>query len=179
MSDYAPDSRPANLRGALLAVLFLSVIALGLAGTGLVLGTEPRLTLERIGLATFRVTGANYFAGRQFFTKTIEGMTEVVTGSAERDRRTDSIKEKRRREKRKRLDFYGADQSRIGWDREDDRRQIDEFMNGTEPKLSLTDPPPAWRMAIAWCCIGFGVLVFIGAIQSNFFPKTKSTSHLP
>jgi hypothetical protein len=179
MSISAPDPFWKKLRGAILAVLILSVIAVGFLGTALVLGTEPRLTLERSGPGTFRVTGENFFAGYRFFTKTIDGVTEVVAGSAARDRRSDSLRERQRRQSQKHLDLYGADGSRIGWDREDDQRQIEEFMRGTEARLALADPPPLWRMAIAWCCAGFGALIFIGAIQSNFFPKTKTLSGLP
>ncbi|MGB8169530.1 MAG: hypothetical protein WCF18_18665 [Chthoniobacteraceae bacterium] len=158
----------------MLAFLFLSVIALGFLGTGLALGTEPRLVLERSGSGTFRVTGSNYFAGYRDFTKTIDGVTEVVAGSAARDWRSDSLQERERRQSQKHLDFYGADRGRIGWDREADQRQIADFMRGTEPRLSLADPPPLWRMGIAWFSAGFGVLVFIGAIQSNFFPKRNT-----
>jgi hypothetical protein len=135
--------------------------------------------LERNEPGTFRGTGSNHFAGYQYFTKTVDGISEVVLGSDARDRRSDSLRERQRRESRKHLDFYGADGRRLGWDREDDRRQIDDFMRGDAPRLTLTEPPPLWRMAVAWFLIGFGVLVFIGAIQSSFFPKTKTRSGLP
>lgn len=94
MSIYAPDPSMAKLRGAILASLFLSVIALGFLGTGLALGTEPRLVLERSGPGTFRVTGSSYFAGYQYFTKTIDGVTSVAVGSAARDWRSDSLQER-------------------------------------------------------------------------------------
>lgn len=174
MSIDAPDPRPAKLRGALLAVLILSVFALGFLGTALVLGTEPRLEIERSGPDTFRVTGTSWFAGRRYFIKTIDGVTAVTQGSAARDWRSDSQRERQRRKRQKHLDFYGADRARVGWDREEDQRRIEDFMRGSEARLALADPPPAWRMAIAWGCAGFGVLVFIGAIQSNFFPKSKA-----
>ncbi len=179
MSIYAPDSRPAKLRGAILAFLFLSVIALGFLGTALALGTEPRLVLERNGLGAFRVTGSSFFAGYRYFTKNIDGVTRVAMGSAARDWPSDSMRERQRQQSRKHLDMYGANGERVGWDRESDQRQIEDFMQGTEPRLALADPPPFWRMSIAWFSAGFGVLVFIGAIQSNFFPKTKSLAHLP
>lgn len=179
MSVYAPDPFRKKFRGALLAVLFLSVIAIGFLGTGLVLGTEPRISMERSGPGTFRVTGENFFAAHRFYTKTVEGVTEVIADSAARDRRGDSLKERQRREKQKHLDFFGADSRRIGWDRETDKRKIEDFMRGSEPQLALADPPPLWRMCIAWFCLGFGVLTFIGAIQSNFFPKTKTLTGLP
>ena len=75
--------------------------------------------------------------------------------------------------------MFGADGARVGWDREDDQRQIEDFMRGSEPRLALADPPPLWRMSIAWFCAGFGVLIFIGAIQSNFFPKASTPRPLP
>lgn len=179
MSSDTPDPFWKKLRGAILAVLILSVIAVGFLGTALVLGTEPRLTLERSGPGTFRVTGENYFAGYRFFTKTIDGVTGVVVGSAARDWRSDAPQEKQRRQRRKHLDLYGTDRSRVGWDREDDQRQIEAFMKGSEPRLTLADPPPRWRMVVAWSCAGFGALILIGAIQSNFFPRTKTLSGLP
>ncbi len=171
MSIHAPDRRPAKLKGAILAVLFLAVIAVGILGTALVLGTEPRLVLERSGPGAFRVTGSNYFAGYQHFTKTVEGVTRVVVRSAVRDRRSDSQRENQRRSAQKHLDLFGADGARVGWDREDDQRQIEEFMRISESRLALADPPPFWRMSVAWFCVGFAVLVLVGAIQSNFFPR--------
>ena len=179
MSMYAPDPFAKKLRRAFLAVLIVSVIALGFVGAGLALGTELRLVLERSGPGTFRVTGASYFAGYRYHLKTIEGVTEVVVSSAARDRRSDSLRETQRRQSQKSLDLYGADRRRIGWAREDDKRQIEDFMSGTEPRLALADPPSFGRMSAAWCSAGFGVLIFIGAIQSNFFPKTKTLSGLP
>ncbi len=174
MSIYAPDPRPAKLRGAILAVLFLTVIAIGFLGTALALGTEPRLVLERNEPGIFRCTGTSYFAGYRYFTKTIDGVTSVAVGSAARDWRSDSLKEREWRRSQKHLDLYGADRSRIGWAHEDDQRQIEDFMRGDALRLALADPPPLWRISIAWFCAGFGALVFIGAIQSNFFPKANT-----
>ena len=56
---------------------------------------------------------------------------------------------------------------------------IEDFMRGAEPRLALGDPPPFWRMSVAWFSAGFGMLIFIGAFLSNFFPKTKTLSGLP
>jgi hypothetical protein len=179
MSIYAPDPRWKKLKGAILACLFLSALALCFMGAGLVLGTEPRLVLERSGPGTFRGTGSNYFVGHLYFTKTVDGISGVVVSSAARDRSSDSLAERQRRQSQKSLDLYGADRRRLGWDREDDQGQIEDFMRGEEPRLELTDPPPLWRMGCAWLLLGFGALVFIGAIQSNFFPKTKTLSGLP
>lgn len=179
MSIYAPDPFAKKLRGALLAVLFIFVLTLGFVGAGLAIGSEYRLVLERSGPGTFRVIRSDYFAGYEYFTKTIGGVTEVVTVSAARDWNSDSIVEKQRRQSRKSLDFYGADRRRIGWNREDDQRQIEDFMQGTEPRLALANPPPFWRRSVAWFSIGFGLLIFIGAIRSNFFPRTKTLSGLP
>ena len=72
MSMHAADSRPAKLQGAVLAFLFLTAMAVCFLGVALVLGTEPRLVLERGGTGSFRVTGSNHFAGYQFFAKTID-----------------------------------------------------------------------------------------------------------
>lgn len=180
MSMEVPDPRRAKRKGAVLAVLFLSVIAAGFLGTALVLGTEPRLVLERSGPgSSFRVTGSNHFAGRQYFTKTVEGVTRVAVGSAVRNRRSDSQLDNQRRRQQKHLDLFGADGARIGWDREADQRPIEDFMRGSEPRLALADPPPLWRMSLAWFSAAFGVLVLIGAIQSNFFPKANSPHRLP
>jgi hypothetical protein len=179
MSIYAPDPRWKKLRGAVLACLFLSALALCFMGAGLVLGTEPRLVLERSGPGSFRGTGSNHFAGYQYFTKTVDGISKVIVSSAARDRSSDSLAERQRRERQKHLDLYGADGRRLAWDREHDQRQIEDFMRGEEPRLALTDPPPLWRMGCAWFVAGFGALVFVGAIQSNFFPRTKTLSGLP
>jgi hypothetical protein len=139
-------------------------------GVALVLGTEPRLVLERTGNRIFRATGSNHFSGIQFFTKTIEGVTEVLQDDAVRDGRHDSAYENRKRRKDRHLDLFGAENARLGWDRESDQSVIEAFMRGNEPKLSLEDKPPMWRMGIAWFMIGLGALTLLGAIQS-FFPK--------
>ena len=179
MSIHAPDPLPAKTGSPVFAFLFLTGMAVAFLGTALVLGTEPRLTLERSGPGSFRVTGSNYFSGYQFFTKTIDGVTQVIADDAVRDGRRDSERENRKRRRQKHLDLFGADGARVGWDRENDRRQIEDFMRDPEqPRLALTDPPPLWRMSLAWFSAGFGVLIFIGAIQSNFFSK-KASYHLP
>src|SRR5687767_869764 len=126
MSIYAPDPRWKKLRGAVLACLFLSALALCFMGAGMVLGTEPRLVLERNEPGTFRGTGSNHFAGYQYFTKTVDGISEVVAGSAKRDRSGDSVAEKQRRASQKHLDLHGVDGRRLGWDREGDQRQIED-----------------------------------------------------
>lgn len=176
MSIYAPDPRPAKLRDAFLAVLILSVFSLFCFGAAFALGIEPRLVLERTGPRTFRGTGSNHLAGYQFYTKTVDGISQVVVGSASRDRSGDSVKEKQRRASQKHLDLYGADGRRLGWDRMDDQRIIEDFMRGQEPRLALANPPPLWRKVAAWFAAGFGALIFIGAIQSNFFPKANVSS---
>ncbi len=139
--------------------------------SGLILGTEPRLLIERTGDQLFRITAFNLFAGQQFFTKTIEGVSEYRVDDAVRDGRHDSAKEDRRRRSQKHLEFFGSDGARIGWDRESDYTVVGEFMRSQQPSLSLAEPPPTWRMAIAWFCVALGTLSFIGAIQSSFFPK--------
>lgn len=171
MSIPPPDALPTRPAGYFVAFLILSAISGAILLAGLVLGTEPRLVLERTGERVFRVTGANYYAGRQFFSKTIEGVRDFAEGDAVRDRRGDSVQEQRRRRNQRRLEFFGHDGARIGWDRESDHRMIAEFMRGREARLALADPPPGWRMTAAWFCLGLGTLSFIGAIQSSFFPK--------
>lgn len=166
------SKKPQNQSGGqFVAFLILIAISIAILVAGLVLGTEPRLVIERTGERIFRVKAFNLFAGQQFFTKTIEGVSDVKVDDAVRDRRGDSVKEVRRRRRQEHLDFVGLDGARIGWDRESDYSSVGEFMRGQERSLSLADPPPTWRMAIAWFCIGLGVLSFIGAIQSSFFPR--------
>lgn len=179
MSTHAPDPLRTKPGGHFVAFLILSAISLAILLAGLVLGTEPRLVLERSGDGVFRVTGANYFAGRQFFSKTIEGVRDFKEGNAVRDRRGDSAQEQRRRRDQRHLAFYGSDGARVGWDRVSDHRAIDEFMRGSEARLALANPPPGWRMAAAWFCLGFGTLSFAGAIQSSFFPKKNLPRHTP
>lgn len=178
MSIHDRDSRWAKLKLALFGFLFLSAIALGFTGAGFVLGHEPRLLLERSADGSFRVTSTTHFAGWQLsmLMKTADGVKEVVMGSAARDRSRDSESERRRRRNQRHLDFYGADRARVGWDREHDQRVIEDFMRGQEPRLALADPPPRWRLATGWFCIGFGGLVFLGAIQNAFFPKKTGLS---
>lgn len=174
MSIYAPDPRDKKLRDAFLAVLIISVFSAFCLGAAFALTVEPRLVLERTGPRSFRGTGSNHFAGYQFYTKTVDGISGVVVGSAARDRRDDSLQERQRRASQKHLDLYGADRRRLGWDRMDDQRIIEDFMRGDEPRLALANPPPLWRKCIAWFAACFGALIFVGAIQSNFFPKGKA-----
>jgi hypothetical protein len=164
-----------TLGGRFTAFLFLSAISGAILLAGLVLGTEPRLVMERTGDRVFRVTAFNVFASQSFFKKTIEGVGDVKVDDAVRDGRRDSVKEDRRRRRQKHLEFFGSDGARIGWDREMDYTLVGEFIRGNEPSLSLANPPPTWRMAIAWFCIGLGTLSFFGAIQSSFFPKKNAT----
>ena len=165
-----PNPRPVTLGASLFVFGFMTVMAVGFLGTALVLGTEPRMVFERVEARTFRVTGSNHFAGRQFFTKTIEGVSSVVMDDAVRDGRHDSAKEKRKQRRQKHLEFTGADRARLGWDRESDQRLIEDFMRGDEPRLALADKPPLWRMGLAWFLVVFGGLTFLGGINS-FFPK--------
>lgn len=173
MSIYAPDPKTRQpFRLVLFGFLFVTAIAAGFLGTALALGTEPRMLLERSEDGSFRVTGSSFFSGYQYFSKTIAGVTKVEVGSAARDWHNDSLREKQWQKNQKHLDLYGADRARLGWDREGDQTQIEAFMRGTEPTLSLTDPPQLWRMSIAWFAAGFGVLVFIGGMK-NAFPKKR------
>lgn len=169
-----PNPRPVTLGGALFALGFMTAMALGMLGAALVLGTEPRMVFERVEARTFRVTGSNYFAGRQFFTKTIEGVSNVVMDDAVRDRLGDSQRDNQRRRRQKHLEFVGANGAQLNWDRESDQRVIEEFMRGTEPRLALADPPPVWRMGLAWFFAVFGGLTFLGGINSLFPKKTAA-----
>jgi len=74
------------------------------------------------------------------------------------------------RRKQKHLDFFDAEGTRLGWDRESDPSRVEAFMRGSEPQLSLTAPPPRWRLGLAWCFAVVGALTFLGAVQ-NCFPK--------
>lgn len=127
--------------------------------------------VERTAERTFRVTGSNHFADRQFYSKTIDGVESVRLATAARNDRRDSVKERNRQLKRKRLDFVGANGARLGWGRIDDSRLIDDFMRGDAPSLSLANPPQGWRMALSWLCAALAGLSLIGAIQNAFFPK--------
>jgi hypothetical protein len=158
-------------KGAFLAVLIIGVLALFILGAGLVLGIEPRMAFERTAPGVVRVTGSNHFVGRQFFSKTIEGVTGVQVGSAARENRNDSQRERQRRQSQKHVEIVGSNGARLGWDREDDCSRINEFIRGQESTLLLQDPPPLWRMSLAWFAIGLAILLMIGAVQSNFFPK--------
>lgn len=171
MSIHAPHSAPAKPGSPLFGFLFISALAVGFLGTALVLGTEPRLALERSGDGTFRVTGSNHFAGRQFFTKTIEGVKGVGVDDAVRDGRRDPERLNRKRRQELHLELVGANGAKLNWDRESDGRVIEEFIRGKEARLALADPPPGWRMGLAWFCAGFGVLTFLGAIQNTFSKK--------
>lgn len=174
MSIYAPDSARKKRKEAVVNFLILFPFVIALLGCALALGIEPRMLLERTATRTFRVTGTNQFAGYQFYSKTIEGVESVRLATAARSDPRDSIKERNRQLKRKRLDFETADGAALSWGRTDDSRMIDEFMRGDASSLSLTDPPPRWRMALSWFCVGLGGLTLIGVIQNAFFPKRGS-----
>ena len=174
-----PAALPAKRGSYVLSFLILSVLAVGFAGAGFVLGIESRLVLDRSEGGTFRVTGTGHFAGWQFSTKMIEGVKGVVVDDAVRDGRRDPEKVNRKRRKMLHLELVGADGREIGWERESDQGLIEEFMRGREPGLTLVDKPPLWRRGLAWCLIVFGGLVFVGAIQSSFFPKKKLPGGLP
>ncbi len=168
-------SRPRKAGEYFTSFLILSAISLSILFAGLILGTEPRLVMERTGERTFRVTSSNYFAGRPFFARTVDGVTEVVVDDAVRAGRRDSAKEVRRRRRQKHLEFQGSDGTTIGWDRESDYLAVGEFMRGQEERFQLSDPPPMWRRAAAWFCIGLGSLSWIGAFQSSFFPRKNGS----
>jgi len=158
-------------REAVLSFFILFPFVLALLGCALALGIEPRMMLERTAERMFRVTGSNQFAGAQFYSKTIHGVQGVSLSSASRNRSTDSIEERNRQAKRKRLDFVAKDGAVLSWGRIADSRLIDDFMRGNAPTLSLADSPPPWRMALSWFCVGLGGLTFVGVIQNSFFPK--------
>jgi hypothetical protein len=153
------------------SLLVLSAISVAILCAGFVLGTEPRLIVERTQDRVFRVTAANHFAGIAFYSKTIEGATEVLQSDADRNRRGDSAKKKRQQRKQKHLDFFGNDDARVGWDRETDQVLIEEFMRGSAPTLRLEDRPPLWRMVASWFCLGLGGLCLVGAIRNSIFPS--------
>ena len=153
-------------------------MALAFLAAALVLGVEPRLLVERnpvnSGAApSFRVTASNHYSGWQFYSRSLNDVTGVNADDAVRDDRRDPERVNQRRRRDKHLEFYGSDGLRLGWDREQDQRLIEDFMRGDAPKLVLADAPPFWRMGISWFLAGFGLLTFLGAIQS-FFPKKAS-----
>jgi len=171
MSIYAPDPSRAKAKKAVVNFLILFPFVLALLGCALALGIEPRMMVERTAERTFRVTGSNQFATFRFYSKTIEGVESVRLATAARSDRRDSMEERNRQLKRKRLDFEAADGAVLSWGRTDDSRMIDEFMRGDAPSLALADPPPRWRMALSWLCAGFAGLTLVGVIQNSFFPK--------
>lgn len=150
--------------------MILSGFAIAFFGMALALGTEPRMFLERTGQAVFRVTGSNHYFGRQFYSKTIEGVDSVDLRNAYRGRREDSLAERNRQMSQVRLVFEGADGARLSWGRTEDSRMINDFMRSEAPTLSLAPPPPLWRAALTWFCLGLGGLILFRAIRS-FFPK--------
>lgn len=81
---------PTTSGGRVIAFLILSVISVAIFLAGLVLGIEPRLVMERAGDRIFRVTVINLFSGKQFYTRTIEGVSDVIADDAVRDDRLDS-----------------------------------------------------------------------------------------
>lgn len=167
----APGSPEAKRKKAIIDFLILLPFTISFLGIALALGTEPRMLLERTGKQVFRVTGSNHFAGFQFYSKTIEGVESVNQRNAYRGRREDSMQERNRQMKRVRLDFDGADGSRLGWGRVSDQRLIDDFMHGDSPTLALAAPPPFWRAGLTWLSAALGGLIFIGTVQNSFFPK--------
>jgi hypothetical protein len=169
----APGSPAAKRRQARFEFLILSAFAVAFFGMALALGTEPRMHLERTEPHAFRVTGSNHYFGHQFYSKTIEGVDSVDLRNSYRGRREDSLKERQRQMKQIRLVFEGADGTRLSWSRTEDSRMIDDFMRGEEPTLSLAAPPPWWRAALTWLCLGLGGLIFFRAVQS-FFPKPSA-----
>jgi len=171
MSIDAPASARKKRKESVVNFLILFPFVVALLGCALALGIEPRMFLERTAERTFRVTGTNQFAGQLFYSKTIDGVENVRFATAARSDRRDSMEERNRQLKRKRLDFVAADGAVLSWGRTDDSRLIDEFMRGKDPSLSLADPPPRWRMALSWFCVCLGGLTLIGVIQNSFFPK--------
>lgn len=174
----APPPVPVKAGSPLIAFLFLTVMALGFLGAALVLGTEPRLLLERREGGTFQVTGSNHFAGYAFYSRSIDGVKGVLVDNAVRDERRDPAKVNRKRRRDLHLDLFGTNGARLGWDKESDVRVIEDFMRGSEPRLSLADAPPLWRLGAAWFLVGLGGLTFLGAIQS-FFPKKNQSLITP
>lgn len=80
MSIHASNAVPGNAGSPVFACLFLTALAVGFLGAGSILGTEPRLVLERSEAGSFRVTGSNHFAGYKFFSNTIAGVKALAVG---------------------------------------------------------------------------------------------------
>ena len=177
MSIHAPTPapRPATPGGRFLAFLILSAISVALLLAGFVLGIEPRMSFTRSTDGTCRATGSNFFAGHRISTRTIEGVKTIVVDDAVRDDRRDSARVNRRRKQQKHLEILGANNAALEWDRESDMRVIEDFLRGSGPAMALQDAPSMWRMTAAWGLIALGVLGFLGAIQSSFFPKKRTT----
>lgn len=170
MSIYHADSKEKKRRDAWFAFLIIGSFAIVFLAMGFALGIEPRMYFERTGKEVFRVTGSNHFLGRQFYSKTIEGVESVSLASGMSSSRSGSLRERDRQTKHAHLEIVGADEARLGWGRTSDSQPIFKFMRSAEPVLDLRDPPPLWRMALSWASLAFGGLIFIAALKS-FLPK--------
>ncbi len=171
----APGSPAAKLREARFAFFIFSGFAVAFFGMALALGTEPRMLLERTGERVFRVTGSNHYFGHQFFSRTIEGVEGFRLADNSRKLREDSIKDRQRRARQKRLAFTDAKGWELSWGRVDDSRVIDDFMRGDATTLALADPPPWWRVALTCLCLAMGGLLVFNALK-RFFPKKEEAT---
>jgi hypothetical protein len=169
MSKYVSIEQT-KARNAFTGFLIIAGFAFFVFGAAFVLAVEPRMTFERSGEGVFRVTGQNFFAGRQIYSKTIEGVTGVSVGSAARNDRNESIEDRNRRQKH--LNIVGANGARLGWGRESDQGAIEEFMRGREPRLVLEDKPPLWRRALTWFGFVLGGLILWGGVKAAYFTKS-------
>jgi hypothetical protein len=151
--------------------LIIAAFAVFIFGAAFVLGTEPHMTFERTGERVFRVTAENYFAGWRFYSRTVEGVTGVSPGNAARNDRSESTRDRNRRQSQRHLKLVGANGSTLRWGRESDQRAVEEFMRGPEPRLALVETPAWWRQALTWFGVGLGALVLVGAVKNAYFHK--------
>lgn len=130
-----------------------------------------RLELHR-GDQGVHATATNQFVGRAFFSKTIGPVVRADIKDNSRDRRSDSIKERQRRARQKRMVLTAEDGSNLSWGRESDTHAVSEFLRGPESDLVLTDDPPLWRSILSWIGVGLGLLTCLGALK-QLIPVAK------
>ncbi len=166
---YKPAKIGQTLRDRLLAFGLVMGFAISFLGAGFAAGVAVRLELHREE-AGVMAKATNLFAGRAFYSKTIGPVLSANIGDDSRDRRSDTMKEKQRRARRKHVKLLAQDGANLRWGKEGDSMTIHGFLNGTDPILLLTDNPPLWRSTLSWIGVGLGLLTCLGALK-QLIPK--------
>ncbi len=161
---YKPAKIGQTLGDRLIAFGIVMGFAISLLGAGFAAGVAVRLELHREE-AGVQAKATNLFAGRAFYSKSIGPVVSANIGDDSRDRRSDSIKEKQRRARRKHVKLVAQDGSHLRWGQESDSMTIHGFLSGTDPSLVLTDNPALWRSTLSWIAVGLGLLTCFGAFK--------------